>query len=734
MDRRYSYAILLAVLLACLQISGCGGGSGTKPLIVSTTPLPNGIVGVAYGGILRASGGTAPYVWSQTSGGDMPPGVTLGSSGSFAGTPSKPGTYGPYVFLATDSVGDTATSPGLSITITASTITIGTASLPNGLVGTAYSASLSATGGAPPYSWTETSGGDLPPGLSLSGSVISGTPTTVGNYGPYVFDVTDTSSGSASTGNLTITVNSASAVCSPSGGEALLTTATPYTFLLKGTDRNSNPIDIAGSFTPNASGGISSAIVDYNGFTNGPEPLEVNLAASSYSFNSSSAQGCLYLAFSGLSSGASIKSAQVDRSSQLKAAIVGRPRTASKPQTAAIPVASVQFSFYLSSFDGTIYHTGRIIESDNANGKGTNASGGMYFQNTPAFALSSLAANFAFGVDGWTAAAPSILRTAIAGAFSNSSGNLSSGYADMDLGGSASGELTGGNGTFNSTIDDNGRGTGSYFLSTPNGNLTFDFAFYVINGSDLLLLSTDLASSDSTTPLLSGRALASSASFPTAALNGNYVLASEGLQTIGTAIGNIAELGTLNATNAGAIPTATVYSNYAGTPATNQYPGSSYTVEAASGRVSITGLTSFPPVAYLTAGASSDDEIVGFLVGTDPQSSSGVLVNQATTAPSFNVGSITGNYAASTEEDVDGSNGSFLGGFVFNGTGAYTVTSQVTGTVTSVPSLGAITVNSDGSGNLDGGAFPLVTNGNVIFAIPDSGDPLLFVFIAGTLP
>lgn len=51
--------------------------------------------------------------------------------------------------------------------------------LPNGTVGTAYSASLAATGGLAPYTW---SANGLPAGLSMSGGVISGTPTTAGIY------------------------------------------------------------------------------------------------------------------------------------------------------------------------------------------------------------------------------------------------------------------------------------------------------------------------------------------------------------------------------------------------------------------------------------------------------------------------------------------------------------------------------------------------------------------------
>jgi hypothetical protein len=731
MDRRHSCTVFLGVLFAVMQFAACGGGSGTAPLGVYTTTIPKGSVNTPYYSTLQAIGGTPPYTWAQTSGGPMPPGLTLSSGGTFAGTPTQAGTFGPYVFTVTDSAGTTASSSSLGITIASSTLSVTTTSLPNGNIGTAYSGALAASGGSSPYSWSETTGGVLPPGLSLASSgAITGTPTTAGTYGPYVFTVVDTNNTTAVSPSLMITITgTTTAVCTPAENEAALTPGNPYAFLVKGTDSRGNPIDIAGSFTPDGQGGITAAAADYNGFTNGPEPLQVNLAGSSYSF-STSAQGCLYLAFSGLTSSAA--SARPEgTAAKLEPAKAARTRKTAKPELVAVPTSNVQFSFYLSGYDGTVYNTGRIIESDTST-SGTSASGFIHVQ-TPPFTLASLQPNYAFGVDGWTATAPGTLRTAMAGSFTNTAGVISAGFADINAGGTASGEVTGGYGTLSSTIDTTtGRGTGSYFLITPTGRLTFDFAFYVLDGSDLILLSTDLAQQNSTTPLLAGRALVSSANYAAAPLNGYYLLASEGLQTIGIGTGNIAQIGTLNATSAGTIPSATLYSNFAGTYLSNQYPGSSYSVEAASGRVFITGLESSPPVVYLT-NLSADDGIVGFLVGTDPQASSGVIVTQTNAVPSYTVRSVTGSYASSTAEDVDGLNGSFLGGFSFSGTGSYTVTPQTTGKVTNVPNLGSIVVNSDGSGNLDGGNFPLVTNGTVLYAIPNSGDPLLFVLTEGTI-
>ncbi len=58
-----------------------------------------------------------------------------------------------------------------------SPVSITTTSLPPATVGTAYSTTLSSSGGTPPYSWSVTSG-SLPTGLSLSASgTITGTPT-----------------------------------------------------------------------------------------------------------------------------------------------------------------------------------------------------------------------------------------------------------------------------------------------------------------------------------------------------------------------------------------------------------------------------------------------------------------------------------------------------------------------------------------------------------------------------
>ena len=62
-----------------------------NPVIITTSPLPNGVVGTAYSQTLIESGGTAPYTWSKISG-SLPANLTLSSSGAITGTPTATGT------------------------------------------------------------------------------------------------------------------------------------------------------------------------------------------------------------------------------------------------------------------------------------------------------------------------------------------------------------------------------------------------------------------------------------------------------------------------------------------------------------------------------------------------------------------------------------------------------------------------------------------------------------------
>jgi len=90
---------------------------------------------------------------------------------------------------------DTTKSAIASVTVTAGqsgTLTVSTAILSGATSGTAYSSSLSATGGKAPYTWSLSSG-SLPSGISLhSSGSISGTTTQTGQFS-FTVEVSDSS-------------------------------------------------------------------------------------------------------------------------------------------------------------------------------------------------------------------------------------------------------------------------------------------------------------------------------------------------------------------------------------------------------------------------------------------------------------------------------------------------------------------------------------------------------------
>jgi hypothetical protein len=175
-----------AVTLDTNNVNTCG--VMVCPIItVDELMLANGTVGTPYTQTLTASGGTAPYTFSLSSG-TLPPGLILNPStspttGSITGTPTLVGTY-TFTITATDANGCSG-SHQYTITIASpgcTAIVINPTTLPPGRVLQPYAQTITASGGTAPYTFTVAAGA-LPNGLTLSpAGLIGGAPQQSGIF------------------------------------------------------------------------------------------------------------------------------------------------------------------------------------------------------------------------------------------------------------------------------------------------------------------------------------------------------------------------------------------------------------------------------------------------------------------------------------------------------------------------------------------------------------------------
>ena len=154
------------------------------------SPLPLAVIGVPYSVALQATGGSAINRSFAITSGSLPPGLAF-SGQTISGIPTS---AGPSAFTAqvTDHDGFSgvpfSAAQNYAMTVVPP-VSITAGALPGAIVGLSYSATLAATGGIPPYSWSLTSGA-LPNGLFLNptAGTISGTPA-LNAQGSYAFTV-----------------------------------------------------------------------------------------------------------------------------------------------------------------------------------------------------------------------------------------------------------------------------------------------------------------------------------------------------------------------------------------------------------------------------------------------------------------------------------------------------------------------------------------------------------------
>lgn len=136
--------------------------------------------------------------WSASAG-------TISTSGLFT-APTVSSAATATITATSAAVPSASASSTISVTpVTSANLAVSTTGLPDASQGSAYSASLSATGGSQPYAWSVTAG-SLPAGMSLNAAgILSGTPSKTGSFS-FTAKVADAASHNASSA-LAVTVN-----------------------------------------------------------------------------------------------------------------------------------------------------------------------------------------------------------------------------------------------------------------------------------------------------------------------------------------------------------------------------------------------------------------------------------------------------------------------------------------------------------------------------------------------
>jgi hypothetical protein len=550
-------------------------------------------------------------------------------------------------------------------------LSITTTSLQQGQTAVAYNATLSATGGTAPYSWTVKSG-KLPAGLSLStGGTISGTPTTAGAAAITV-QVSDsaTTPQTAVSGNLTLAINGGTLQIT-STVATVGTVGTAYQFQLQATggvppytwstaSGSSLPAGLAVSSagvvsgTPTAAGSFNPSLTVTDettsnmatqnvGFT--INPAGAPLSDGNYSFifsgnatggNAVSINGTFEVVKGAVAIGA------YDENELNQAPVVDQVITGGSTSIASNGLGQLELTLQSGNITFALAAPAsaatagsdtdiRIIEFDDITGTGMRGSG-VLKTSTFTGSLSAIKGGYAFGFSGFdTHSQP----TAVAGSFqADGAGNITSGELDVNDNGTVANvnALTG-----SYTVDPVGRGVITLKLS-PTATLRYSFS--QVSPTELVATSGDISSA--TVPLVSGSLLQQSGTLSKASLNGVNVLELTGSAPETAAYIPDVTLGLLTSDGNGNI--STTIDEYKSSLLAPQTSTATYTVDPGTGRVQLTA-SGTPPILYLVSNAKA------FVLGTDTSTSSGMI--EAQSGSPFTNASLKGNYLGGTIPSPD---------------------------------------------------------------------------------
>jgi len=447
---------------------------------ITTTSLGTGTVGTSFSAQLSATGGTGTPNWIFPT---LPSWLTANSSSgatiTLSGTvPASATQPTPISVTVTDAVSGTV-NKSFDITIYGASggpLTIPTTSpLSNGRVGASYSATIGASGGTQPYTWTYSV---LPDGLTSTPSnatttaALAGTPTATGTAKVTV-TVQDSTLPTALTAQTTLNITISPEACG-TGNESIL--SGQYAFSLSGF-KSSEYLAAVGSLTADGNGNITAGEVDSNGAL-GVQYGVIDTKASSYSVGSDN-RGCATLVTS---------------------------------------FGTFTTRFTLGSLSSGTATEGRMIEYETPASTNAYIATGRILQQTPSSYTAGLSGSYAFeesGVDRNKAALGAV------GVITAGGSSFTTGEMDGNDAGIPSGAISG--------------VTGSYASPDPNGRVT-SFAtwaaqpvstvvLYMVSNSQALLMTMDDPAGNA---VLSGEMDLQTGTFSNTSLNTNAAVYASG--------------------------------------------------------------------------------------------------------------------------------------------------------------------------------------------------------------
>lgn len=541
-----------------------------------------------------------------------------------------------------------------------------TSPLPSGVVNTAYTETLAATGGNGTYTWSILSG-TLPAGLTLNAGtgIISGTPTTAGSSS-FTIQVADSeSTPQTATLAAVLVINAPLTITTtslPAGQQNIAYSAQlaasgglpPYTWSL-GTNSQ-----LPAGLTLSAGGLISGTPTAVSDTT--PEFVVTDSAKNTASANlrlvinpatASIPDGTYSFVFAGntpqgspskedsiavngtfkVQSG-TVLSGYVDEATNSGDLLKEQAISGGTWTNGADGLGSVVFDFPgggTVTLDTAVPASAaagkstaiRIVQFDDTTGSGTRGSGILKVAS-PSTLISDIKGNFSFlfsGVD------LNSRQEALVGSFqTDGSGKITGGSADANAAGTHQ-SWSGVGGSY--SIDSKGRGS----LTITLGGGSFHFSFYEASPGEWMVISTDKASLNS--PLVSGRVLQQTISLSSTPLPAKGIMELNGLHPIST--GGVVPDITLGLVTADSSTGKVVYDfdEYNGTLATGTMVSANYSIDMTTGRATPTA--TWEPILYII-----DPNSAFILVPTDTSASSGII--EAQSGSPYANASFTGNY------------------------------------------------------------------------------------------